>query len=177
MQDDLQVPNPELQPVKPRERIYWLDFAKSYGMFLVFLGHILEAYWLNGYAAAFVPYKFIYSFHIPLFFMLSGYVSRDSDLDFYTYLRTKLFPRLIIPFIFFNCSFILIEFSRDIVSGSLDFSSLAQALWELMMGQPSNVVTWFLLCLFWVKVIDYAITSRITSQPVKLVAAVATLSF
>lgn len=49
-------------------RIEWIDMAKGYGVILVILGHFgLEklGYW-------------IYSFHMPLFFFLAGYVFKEK---------------------------------------------------------------------------------------------------
>lgn len=53
-----------------RERIMWVDVAKGLGMLCVILGHSLIAY--PGIA------KIIYSFHMPLFFILSGCMLRPS---------------------------------------------------------------------------------------------------
>lgn len=47
------------------ERSDWIDMARGYGILLVMLGHLAE--W--------TPVgRVIYSFHIPLFFLLSGYL-------------------------------------------------------------------------------------------------------
>lgn len=49
-------------------RIEWVDIAKVLGVILVICGHLL-------YATNFdVINKMIYSFHMPMFFTLSGYV-------------------------------------------------------------------------------------------------------
>jgi len=50
-------------------RILWIDIAKAYGIILVFYGHFVERLSRLGYEAAFIPLKFIYSFHMPLFFI------------------------------------------------------------------------------------------------------------
>jgi acyltransferase len=154
-----------------KERIYWIDFAKAYGMFFVFLGHILEAFWLTGYTNSFLPYKFIYSFHIPLFFILSGYISKETKLNFWKYLSEKLIPRLLVPFIFFNVTFILASTLLDLVAGEFNHNLVIGMFWELLIGHPSNVVTWFLLCLFSVKVIDYAVSACYDSKSKKMLVA------
>ncbi len=46
------------------KRIEWVDIARGIGIILVILGHI-------GIGKV---GKFIYSFHIPLFFFLSGFL-------------------------------------------------------------------------------------------------------
>ncbi len=49
--------------VNKKSRIKSIDIAKAIGIFLIVLGHTLETGELR---------KFIYSFHVPLFFFLSG---------------------------------------------------------------------------------------------------------
>lgn len=47
-------------------RITFVDIAKGFGIFLIILGHLIT----YGHPI----FKWIFSFHIPLFFFLSGYV-------------------------------------------------------------------------------------------------------
>ena len=58
-----------------RQRIQWVDTAKFLGIFAIYLGHFAEA---SGNAL-----DFVFSYHIPLFFFLSGCMS--------TYDRTPSF--------------------------------------------------------------------------------------
>ncbi|MBC1212116.1 acyltransferase family protein [Listeria booriae] len=58
------------------ERITWIDYAKGIGIILVVYGHVLRGVFEAGLD---IPIKlftyedsFIYSFHMPLFFFLSG---------------------------------------------------------------------------------------------------------
>lgn len=59
-------------------RIRWLDAWKGFAMLLVVLGHIADGYLDAGLFATHETqlswlYRVIYSFHMPLFFVLSGY--------------------------------------------------------------------------------------------------------
>jgi len=47
-----------------KERINYLDVAKFIGIFCIYLGHF------GTYAGA--AYPFVFTFHVPLFFFLSG---------------------------------------------------------------------------------------------------------
>ena len=49
--------------IKPK-RVEWVDIAKGYGILLVIIGH-LPIPWIIS--------RSLYSFHLPLFFFLSGY--------------------------------------------------------------------------------------------------------
>ena len=46
-----------------KERIIWIDYAKAIAMFFVIFGHVDSGNYLTNW---------IYSFHMPLFFLLSG---------------------------------------------------------------------------------------------------------
>jgi fucose 4-O-acetylase-like acetyltransferase len=74
------------------KRIEYLDIARGIGILLVVLGH--------NDLGALSPFlhKFIYSFHIPLFFFLSGYFINTS-LPFLDFLR-KRFHAILKPYLF-----------------------------------------------------------------------------
>lgn len=59
----------------------WIDWSKSIGIYLVVLGHCS---FFNKDIEG-----FIYTFHMPLFFMISGYLYKDELIPF-TSLFTKL---------------------------------------------------------------------------------------
>jgi acyltransferase len=137
-----------------------IDIARFYGIALVYYGHFIERvmYLKNPVAAA--HYKFIYSFHMLLFFVLAGYISKESDLEFSfgKYLKHRFFSRLI-PFIFFTGFMIGLTFffSGDFFQLKLpSISGYLQGLLLTIFGLPMfNVPTWFLLCLFSVEMVHY----------------------
>ena len=53
-------------------RILYLDIVKLFTIYLVILGHVI-AMMKNGYVVGERLYSLIYSFHMPLFILLSGY--------------------------------------------------------------------------------------------------------
>ncbi|WP_054655013.1 acyltransferase family protein [Secundilactobacillus silagei] len=60
------------QPVKKRKRIVWLDIAKGIGMFAVVCGHNLKSYVEQNPDSRYL-YNFVYWWHMPLFFLISGF--------------------------------------------------------------------------------------------------------
>ncbi len=48
-------------------RVEWLDIAKGLGIFCIVIGHNAVPQWLNDW---------VYSFHVPMFFIISGYFYR-----------------------------------------------------------------------------------------------------
>ena len=57
-----------------KERLLYIDALRGFAIFLVVLGHILI---FNGYEKSIITTT-IYSFHMPLFMFISGYVARFS---------------------------------------------------------------------------------------------------
>lgn len=92
-----------------KERILWIDFLKVVAMFLVLWGHSLMHYGLPDemhYALGCAGW--IYTFHMPLFMVLSGFVSAklltgNGDI------RRK-FDQLIVPCIF---CYVIYQFVGD----------------------------------------------------------------
>ena len=70
--------------MKKDSRITWLDAARGYGILLVIFAHVDYSYLRN----------IIYTFHMPLFFFLSGYVFCQKE-SFGSFLWSKV-RRLII---------------------------------------------------------------------------------
>lgn len=54
-----------MRQIKDNGRIAWVDIAKGLGIFLVVLGHTYRKNPVQNW---------IYSFHMPLFFILSGWL-------------------------------------------------------------------------------------------------------
>ena len=83
-------------------RIWVIDVARFYAMVLVFYGHFIERFMLLKNPAGATQYKFIYSFHMVVFFVLAGYVVKESDIEFRfgKYVKRHLISRLL-PFLFF----------------------------------------------------------------------------
>lgn len=56
--------------VQKNKRIDYLDIAKGIGILSVIIGHTFDVQYLS---------NFLYSFHMPLFFVLSGYFFKEKD--------------------------------------------------------------------------------------------------
>ena len=56
-------------------RLEWIDRLKGLAIFLVVAGHFIQQHELGGESENNVLVRIIYTFHMPLFFFLSGYVS------------------------------------------------------------------------------------------------------
>lgn len=71
-------PPQDLTTPSVRGRITWLDSLKGFAILCVVLGHVVDGFMTAGLfpgaaSLQFGIYRFLYSFHMPLFFMISGF--------------------------------------------------------------------------------------------------------
>ena len=59
-------------------RIAMIDVARFYAVILVYYGHIVERMMYLGSPGAALQYKFVYSFHMILFFVLAGFIAKRA---------------------------------------------------------------------------------------------------
>lgn len=72
-----------------KDRLKSFDLLKFFAIFLVLWGHSIQ-YFLSSIYYEEPVYRFIYSFHMPLFMMISGYFSVSSiSLNFGQFLKKK----------------------------------------------------------------------------------------
>lgn len=139
-----------------KKRIDWVDTAKAYGILLVFWGHFVERVCFSGNQAAFFQWKAIYSFHMPLFFILTGFFAKKKRADFLRFLKRQSLNRLV-PVLFFGFLAIpFFMFNNFLKLGRIGRNDLIARALSYIQGQPYfNWVTWFLVCLCTVELIHY----------------------
>lgn len=124
------------------ERLAYIDNIKGIGIFLVVLGHITKnVYIIN----------FIYSFHIPLFFFISGMLINPSKHSLKDFVINK-FKRLIVPYLAFSVISLVIWASAKVMMG--EQISIQQQILGILRANVNlgdlkfNIPLWFLPCLF-----------------------------
>ncbi len=130
-------------------RIKWLDNLRAIGIFFVVLGHT------PGVPEPFE--KIIFSFHMPLFFWLSGLMCKENirQTPFGDFIRNKAY-KLLVPYLFFSILSYLSWFFLFRHFGSQAKLSLSPItpLIGIFYGNgihnflAHNTVLWFFLCLF-----------------------------
>lgn len=145
---------PETSQLKPNtRRIEWIDICKGIGILTVILGH----------KAIMFPY--IYSFHMPLFFLISGYLfSHEKYENLNEFLIAKI-KTLLVPYVIFSLISIIIMFIRSGAGGITESFSFAQCFREMLLSKR-NVISyngslWFLTSLFTVEILFYILTKYI----------------
>ena len=144
--------------IEGRENTF--DIMKGVGIVLMVIGHCA------------IPHLFrnvIFSFHMPLFFMISGFffkpkpVVRQLKIDF---------KRLVIPYLFICLLLIMCGFIKDVVKNSgfnnTQYYAIA-SLWGNGVSMTSNVLwadlprigaIWFLLALLWCRTLFSCIYNK-----------------
>mgnify|MGYP001767092398 CR=1 FL=1 len=174
------MPRASLHPDTASQRISWIDTAKALGIITVFYGHIVEKLFLtHGLPAAGYQYKLIYSFHMPLFFVLSGYLAGEiHGRAFPDFLRNKFMTR-VVPFFFFNVLILPFYFIADEMSHQrLDVGQFIHKFLLMFTGRPRfNNITWFLACLFSVEMANYFLHPFLRKSRALLCAAIVLFYF
>lgn len=135
-----------------RKRIEWIDISKGIGVFLLVLGHMPT-----------LPYaiqNWIYSFHMPLFFAVSGFTYKNKG-SFRIEVK-KSFQSLMIPYFIYSVVF----FMSDVLLFGTGHTIVKDDLTNIISGQGSFGVIWFLLSMFWVRVI-YSFIEKVDSERIK----------
>lgn len=149
-----------MNPETEKKRIWVIDAARFYGIALVYYGHFIERIMYLENPAAALHYKFIYSFHMLLFFVLAGYIAKEHalQLSFGKYLKHRLASRLI-PYLFFTGLMMVLTLfiTGDFFNLKLpSLNGYLQGLKLTVFGLPMfNIPTWFLLCLFSVELVHF----------------------
>lgn len=96
-----------------KKRIDYFDIAKGIGILLMIIGHMdLKKYPLINH--------FIYSFHMPLFFVISGYFFKVKEDKICI---KSIINKLIKPYIITCLFIILIQVFKVVVSGNIRFNT------------------------------------------------------
>lgn len=128
-------------------RIGWVDAAKAFGLLLVFWGHLLY----GGSHYSEVINKIIYSFHMPMYFILSGYVCKSDTKTLMEYIKGK-FKRILLPaIILYLCTLPLFFYYTDYSTTTL--LSMCVSIFYITGGCAYNDPVWFFFCMFEILVI------------------------
>lgn len=129
------------------KRIEWLDIAKGLGILSVVFGHCIP---LSNPLC-----QLIFQFHMPLFFMLSGFTFSEKD-SFLTTFKKKA-KTLLLPFVGY---FLLGLAVTLVVAPWRKQLTLEGIKADLILADPNNVHNssiWFLVCLFFVVTIFWVL--------------------
>lgn len=143
----------------PHKKWYvWIDYAKVLAIYLVVLGH-----------QAFISYPqatpFIWAFHIPLFFAISGFLYKPMGV-----LETLKhdWTRLVVPYLIINGICLVISLIGCAVDGHITWVEFGKRIAAILlaMGFKTSYATpvcspsWFIAALFYIRLIMSVASQR-----------------
>lgn len=140
--------------MQKKQRETWLDVAKGLAIIFVVIGHVVTSYRNSGLlkdARAFnFVCNFLYTFHMPLFFVVGGYLSGKSQ-------RTESLRRAVvrkciaygIPYVVFSVAAVGLKIvAQSVVNSKLDLADLL-----LIPVYPISSL-WFIYALLLISVLQ-----------------------
>lgn len=139
-------------PIIIPNRLNWIDWAKVFAITFVVFGHIPQE-------PGSFPQYYIVTFHMPLFFFISGYLTKKELFNKAT--MKKYWHTLIIPYFCYNIIFYPYWIVRHVIDCPqaewYDFIKPLIGIFMLQCETPYfeslNGVTWFIVSLLGYKII------------------------
>lgn len=130
----------ELKATTIINRMNWIDWAKAIAITLVVFGHIHSDFM-----------SYIFSFHMPFFLMLSGFLQKKRPLREE---MVKSAKSLLAPYVIYNLYLLIYSIFTGEYTADYPWSMAVGLQWNLSMAcRP----LWFLLALFWMRFVYAAL--------------------
>ena len=151
------------------KRIGWIDEVRGYAIILVMLGHTYCPQNIS---------TWLYTFHVPLFFFISGYLFSTSKYNCFKDFLISKFKSLILPML---CLGIIVKSLKFLVvpsnNGIYDFLlKLILGPIIVLRGSGFDSGLWFIPCLFISEIIFYFILQKYKNNTKRIVVILALLS-
>lgn len=155
-----------MENVDFKNRLAYIDWIKALGIFFVCIGHFLPA--------GSVIRIFLYTFHVPIFFIVSGITAKNVNTgeDFFKALR-NLFTRMLIPYVFWFC----LSNLPFLILGKKSFLLFCAEFLFINGAASWNSALWFIPCLFTVIVISNLLSLLKINAKIMVAIAVLLASF
>ena len=135
----------KVQKAEQNSRIAWIDTAKGLGLFLVVFGHFLTIGTMQNLKTA------IYAFHVPMYFILAGWLMKPKNQKFLPFLKDKFF-RLLLPAIVYLLICLPLAVKLQLDAGE-SVRSILYTTFYFKGKLYFNAPVWFLIAMFEVLVI------------------------
>lgn len=130
------------------KRLDWIDWMKALGIYLIVLGHF---YSVGG--------KFIYVFHVPLFFMISGFLTKRED-DQRVFWK-KLWYNLVAPMLLMAVANFVYASIIQLFEGTFELKTFYWFARNVLFGMVSGFDNlWFVYTLIVLKIIFQYCSSK-----------------
>ncbi len=122
-----------------RARIEWIDILKLLGMFAVFCGHF-------GVGSGRL-HDFVFCYHVPLFFFVSGIFAGNIDGLSFTDAVKKRFDQIMIPYAFL----VILNMAALVLTENADLITYLRYVKQFILGIRNQIpaaALWFFPCIF-----------------------------
>ncbi len=142
------------------KRLEWVDIARGFAIILVVMGHVVSSYHEAGLyeTSDFMNFicKFVYSFHMALFILLSGFLYSRSDSR--KSKKTSILQKLInygIPYVLFSVLWVFMKLLFQ------EFTNTPVTLHDLLLipFYPISFM-WFIYALLIMEIFQVLIGNR-----------------
>lgn len=154
----------EVSSVKTNNRNVTIDILKGIGIVLMVLGHM---HFDDQYFG-----RIVYAFHMPLFFLVSGFLYKKPN-NLFNYLKRKA-KRILVPYAVFATAYLFLSFCLSRKVSTL-FDGLKSILVFPTQGMPMESALWFLPAMFLCYVI-YALLDKFVKSRVRFTAIISVLT-
>ena len=165
-----------LFPMREVKRLEWIDYTKGFSIILVVIGHTM-----GGIRNANLPYPeayhiatvAIYTFHMPLFLFISGYLSKNMIYQTMRYFVKSIVVSIVIPYAIWSILFILVNAASMAATHPLKIVDVKG------IALPQGVVSvyWFFYCMFLVKVAYFSIARMRSALVIPIAVCVLVMYF
>lgn len=121
-------------------RLKWIDWMKALGIYLIVLGHFYS-----------IGEKFIYVFHVPLFFLISGFLSKKEDYG--QVFWKKLWYNLAVPMLIMAVVNFVYASIVQLYDGTFGWSTVYWFVRNVVFGMVAGFDSlWFVYTLILLKI-------------------------
>jgi fucose 4-O-acetylase-like acetyltransferase len=152
------------------ERVEWIDHARGVAITLVVLGHVIRGLRIEKVGPSLLYYErldaLIYSFHMPLFFLVSGILFANRSFASWRHFVRVMIIGIIVPYVLWTIAFVAIQnLARSEVNSAYEFDQLVN-IWRYPIAHM-----WFLYALMFVQSVYYVIKSIFGNVGLMIVGA------
>lgn len=133
------------------KRVHYIDIARGIGIILVVLAHVIQNVQYYSTISGYIE-RYIYSFHMPLFFVISGFLlfSHFKKRNFQIDMKQELVNRsisLLRPYFIWSMIYILLDIAISLIMQRDTIGMILERCYATFTGRGIAPL-WFLASLF-----------------------------
>ena len=154
--------------IERKMRKNYLDAAAGFLIIQIIIGHILQLCYKWDYMDLWIR---IFCFYMPFWYFKSGMFAK-TNMDYKNCIR-KGYEKLIVPFLAVTVIGWLMNMPFDFLNSDKSIFEIVFRPWASLLyhgSMPSSLTLWFLLSLFWVKILGQYVINTIPRSYTHIVA-------